>query len=207
MFSNTNDYKIGMMMIQRHQIYPSFDKIVKKEDDTNETNGIAICAIEETESVCKLVTNHENYHRNTTNSTKHSDKDALSSTSVQIQTAIVETSPSIKNLNESSKYNIERLIKRSSSVDDKDDYYDTEIEDRIIKQSEHRKYYDSETEGREDDIYDSNDDTPLDLSLPSERRRNPNISDTESDDSASAGDDKALGKAAYKKNLMKRYRK
>lgn len=65
----------------------------------------------------------------------------------------------------------------------------------------------------EDDAYDqacqyaTDDDGPLDLSLPSGHRRKPNLSDTDSDDSISIEDDKVPEKAAYKKNLIKRYRK
>lgn len=57
-------------------------------------------------------------------------------------------------------------------------------------------------------MHSSDLDEPLDLSLPSGRRRNRTFSGTDSDDSSGpCGDDKVGGKAAYKKNLMKRYRK
>lgn len=114
------------------------------------------------------------------------------------------------------KFDVHRFIKRSNSIDDDDEVYDAEAEDRIIKQAERReRQYDSEPEAREDEhLYDysgryttDDDDGPLDLSLPSERRRHRTYSDTESDDSAGTGEEKAGGKAAYKKNLMKRYRK
>lgn len=51
------------------------------------------------------------------------------------------------------------------------------------------------------------DNAPLDLSLPAAgRRRDRTFSGTDSDDSSGpGGDDKVGGKAAYKKNLMKRY--
>lgn len=130
-------------------------------------------------------------------------------------------------INELSKYHVRRYMKRSNSFDDDDELYDAEAEDRIIsKQYERRaakqQHYDSEPEhahGDDEPInaytdyngrYTTDDDEPLDLSLSSERRQrisNHNYSDTESDDSAGTGEEKTSGKAAYKKNLMKRYRK
>lgn len=53
---------------------------------------------------------------------------------------------------------------------------------------------------------EEDDNKPLDLTLPSGRRRGRTFSGTDSDDSSGpGGDDKMGGMAAYKKNLMKRY--
>lgn len=143
-------------------------------------------------------------------------------------TAIATATPTIttqQTINELSKYHARRYMKRSNSFDDDDELYDAEAEDRIIsKQYERRvkQHYDSEPENVHGDDeptayndyngrYTTDDDEPLDLSLSSTERRqrisNHNYSDTESDDSAGTGEEKASGKAAYKKNLMKRYRK
>lgn len=63
---------------------------------------------------------------------------------------------------------------------------------------------DEPDEAEDDDELDDN--APLDLSLPAGRRRDRTFSGTDSDDSSGPGcDDKVGGKAAYKKNLMKRY--
>lgn len=58
-----------------------------------------------------------------------------------------------------------------------------------------------------DEVEEDDDNAPLDLSLPAgRRRRNRTFSGTDSDDSGGpGGDEKAGGKAAYKKSLMKRY--
>lgn len=55
--------------------------------------------------------------------------------------------------------------------------------------------------------YTTDDDGPLDLSLSSGHRKHQDCSDTDSEDSNSIEDDKIAEKAAYKKNLIKRYRK
>lgn len=142
-----------------------------------------------------------------------------------IATATPTTITTQQTIAELSKYHARRYMKRSNSFDDDDELYDAEAEDRIIsKQYERRakqQHYDSEPEnphGDDEPIayndyngrYTTDDDEPLDLSLSTERRQrihNHNYSDTESDDSAGTGEEKASGKAAYKKNLMKRYRK
>lgn len=142
-----------------------------------------------------------------------------------IATATPTTITTQQTINELTKYHTRRYMKRSNSFDDDDELYDAEAEDRIIsKQYERRakqQHYDSEPEnphGDDEPIayndyngrYTTDDDEPLDLSLSTERRQrihNHNYSDTESDDSAGTGEEKASGKAAYKKNLMKRYRK
>lgn len=142
-----------------------------------------------------------------------------------IATATPTTITTQQTINELTKYHARRYMKRSNSFDDDDELYDAEAEDRIISKQYDRRakqqHYDSEPEnphGDDEPIayndyngrYTTDDDEPLDLSLSSERRQrihNHNYSDTESDDSAGTGEEKASGKAAYKKNLMKRYRK
>lgn len=206
-----------MIMIQQQQVCPlpfgrklsdsDDEQMMKRERDTSSELVIQSSVIKETESVRKLI------RRSVSPSDKLSidgdepdhDQDrndlqlvTLSPTSIVAKTTIVAP----------------RYIKRSSSIDDDDELYET---DRIIKQR-HKRHSDpesiSESMKDRDDEYDykdryitDDDDGPLDLSLPSGRRRHHNYSDTESDDSAGMGDDKTTGKAAYKKNLMKRYRK
>lgn len=230
-----------MIMIQQQQVYPPFGQKmaakteVKPEDDTSiesisaTPSGVAVCVIKETESVLKSSTIHNSQERCRSESPsemafsgviKATDLNgSLSPNSVvrkasitAIAAPIISTPPQS---NEQNKYHLaKRFMKRSSSIEDDDELYDAEAEDRIIKQYERRKNYDSEPEVRDDEPsydyngrYTTDDDEPLDLSLPADRRRHHNYSDTESDDSASTGEEKASGKAAYKKNLMKRYRK
>lgn len=223
-----------MIMIQQQQVYPPFgqkiaaktEALVKAEDDTSielipaTPSGVAVCVIKETESVLKSRTIRNSQERCRSESpaeiafsgvikTTDLNRASLSPKSVVTKAAISATQ-----CIEQTKYHVRRSTKRSSSIEDDDELYDAEAEDRIIKEYERRKNYDSEPEARDDEpSYDYNgryatdDDEPLDLSLPAERRRHHNYSDTESDDSAGTGEDKASGKAAYKKNLMKRYRK
>lgn len=109
-----------------------------------------------------------------------------------------------------------KLIKRSNSIDNDDPMYDADSDDqshRPIEDCEpHDMRYDSKHESDHDahdeisDIGPNQDnDAPLDLSLSAGRRRDRTYSGTESDDSGGVGDEKAGGKAAYKKSLMKRY--
>lgn len=195
-------------MIQQQQVRPlSFGRKMSDSDDESQLNRgsdtsnesvIQSSVIKETESVRKMIRRSVSPSEDINND----DQDendlmvALSPTSIVAKTTITTVVP--------------RYIKRSSSIDDDDELYEN---DRIIKQR-HKRYSDPEPLKDRDDEYDykdryttDDDDGPLDLSLPSERRRHHNYSDTESDDSAGLGDDKATGKAAYKKNLMKRYRK
>lgn len=212
------------------------EPLVKPDDDTSiesiptTPSGVAVCVIKETESVLKSSTTLRNTERCRSESPatemtfngviKGTDLiGTLSPNSVVTKAAITAiAAPTItsQQSNEHSKYLVaRRFIKRSNSIEDDDDeLFDAEAEDRIIKQYARRKNYDSETDGRDDEpTYDYNgryttdDDEPLDLSLPADRRRHHTYSDTESDDSAGTGEEKASGKAAYKKNLMKRYRK
>lgn len=228
-----------MIMIQQQQVYPPFGQKmaakteVKPEDDTSiesipaTPSGVAVCVIKETESVLKSSTIRNSQERCRSESPSEMafngvikatdlNRASLSPHSVVTKAAITAiTAPTITTQSiELSKYHARRFMKRSSSIEDDDELYDAEAEDRIIKEYERRKNYDSEPEARDDEPsydyngrYTTDDDEPLDLSLPAERRRHHNYSDTESDDSAGTGEDKASGKAAYKKNLMKRYRK
>lgn len=105
-----------------------------------------------------------------------------------------------------------KLIKRSSSIEIDDTMYDGDSDDqRAIDDGEPRDMrYDSDAE-RELDTHDdgnnqsADNDAPLDLSVSAGRRRDRTYSGTDSDDSAGVGEEKAGGKAAYKKSLMKRY--
>lgn len=193
-----------MIMIQQQQICPLLfghklsdsddEAVMKRSSDTTSEIVIQSSVIKETESVRKLI------HRSVSPSEKLNSDDekhsqllvTLSPTSIVARTTIAKVTP--------------RFIKRSISIDVDDEY---ETTDRLIKQR-HKRYVDPEPMKDRDDDYrytTDEDDGPLDLSLPSERRRHQNYSDTESDDSVGMGDDKSVGKAAYKKNLMKRYRK
>lgn len=205
------------------------EPLVKPDDDTSiesiptTPSGVAVCVIKETESVLKSSTIHhmdrcrsESPEMTFNGVIKGLDRASMSPTSVVAKAAITAiAAPTITaHLNEHSKHPARHFIKRSNSIDDDDELFDADAEDQIIKQYERRKNYDSEPEGRDDEPsydyngrYTTDDDEPLDLSLPADRRRHHNYSDTESDDSAGTGEDKASGKAAYKKNLMKRYRK
>lgn len=114
------------------------------------------------------------------------------------------------------KFEMRKIIKRSSSVDE-DLYRDDHPVHLMQKDTDDKGSYDSDHEidprHHEDDYHRNNedviideDDAPLDLSLPVGRRcRNRTYSGTESDDSGGPGEEKTGGKAAYKKNLMKRY--
>lgn len=209
------------------------ESLVKTENDTSfesiptTPSGVAVCVIKETESVLKSSTIRNERSRSESpiemafngvikaselngslSPTSIVTKAALSS--IAAPTITIQSNEQIKCRDISARC----FIKRSNSIDDEDELYDAEAEDQIIKQYERRKNYDSEPEGRDDEPsydyngrYTTDDDEPLDLSLPADRRRHHNYSDTESDDSAGTGEDKASGKAAYKKNLMKRYRK
>lgn len=215
-------------MIQQQQVYPPFgqkmaaksEPLVKPEDDTSmesvptTPSGVAVCVIKETESVLK-------------SSIMRNERCRSESPAAMIFNGVIRARNLVGTLSPASivtkaeittiaaptiTTHARHFIKRSNSIDDDDELFDTEAEDRIIKQYERRKNYDSEP-GDDEPAYDYNgryttdDDEPLDLSLPADRRRHHNYSDTESDDSAGTGEDKASGKAAYKKNLMKRYRK
>lgn len=229
-------------MIQQQQVYPPFgqkmaaktEALVKPDDDTSiesipaTPSGVAVCVIKETESVlksnlalrndrCRSESPIEMAFNGVIKGTDLHGRGSISPASVVTKAAITAiTAPTFISAqsNDQIKYHARHFIKRSNSIDDEDELYDAEAEDRIIKQYERRKNYDSEPEGRDDEPsydyngrYTTDDDEPLDLSLPAERRRHHNYSDTESDDSAGTGEDKSSGKAAYKKNLMKRYRK
>lgn len=230
-------------MIQQQQVYPHFggqtipsnNATVGKRDGTPGSvspppNGVAVCVIKETESVRNLSINRHEHRRSVSPSDKSTASNSsiikrsdslipLSPTSVVTKLRAISAAAAAAKLPSSDqlhKFDVQRFIKRSNSIDDDDELYDAEAEDRIIKQAERReRQYDSEPDAREDEhLYDysgryttDDDDGPLDLSLPSERRRQRTYSDTESDDSAGTNEDKAGGKAAYKKNLMKRYRK
>lgn len=217
------------------------ESLVKPEDDTSiesipsTPSGVAVCVIKETESVLKSSTmrtldrcRSESPAEMTFNgvikgadligSLTSSPPSVVTKAEITAITAPIHHHQQQHHQhtnNDQSKYHVRRFIKRSHSIDDDDELFDAEAEDRIIKQYERRKNYDSEPEGRDDEHtsydyngrYTTDDDEPLDLSLPADRRRHLNYSDTESDDSAGTGEDKASGKAAYKKNLMKRYRK
>lgn len=214
------------------------EALVKPEDDTSiesmptTPSGVAVCVIKETESVLKSSTMRSAAAALATERCRSESPaemtfngvikganliGALSPVVTKAEiTAITAPTALARGISDGqNKYHtVRRFIKRSNSIDDDDELFDAEAEDRIIKQYERRKNYDSEPEERDNEPsydyngrYTTDDDEPLDLSLPAERRRHHNYSDTESDDSAGTGEDKASGKAAYKKNLMKRYRK
>lgn len=192
-----------MIMIQQQQICPLLfgrkfsdsddEAVMKRASDTTSEILIQSGVIKETECVRKLIRRSVSPQLNSDDD-KHSQSEllvSLSPTSIIARTTITKITP--------------RFIKRSISIDVDDEY---ETTDRLKQR--HKRYVDPEPMKDRDDDYrytTDEDDGPLDLSLPSERRRHQNYSDTESDDSVCMGDDKAVGKAAYKKNLMKRYRK
>lgn len=92
------------------------------------------------------------------------------------------------------------------STEDRDD--DDEEDDDRQQQWRRRREEPTAVHSMEAGEGDEEDDNaPLDLSLPAgRRRRNRTFSGTDSDDSGGpGGDEKAGGKAAYKKSLMKRY--
>lgn len=112
-----------------------------------------------------------------------------------------------------------RLVKpRSNSIDE--EYYDAdathvgrppppplvnnerhyESDPELIEYNRGSRHHQYHTEDEQDD------NAPLDLSLPVGRRRDRTFSGTDSDDSGGHGEEKPVDKAAYKKNLMKRYR-
>lgn len=78
---------------------------------------------------------------------------------------------------------------------------------RYSEQTDCERVIGSDYEYTINSVPDADDDAPLDLSLPAGRRRDRTYSGTESDDSTGMGEGKSGGKAAYKKSLMKRYRK
>lgn len=193
-------------MIQQQQICPLLfgrkcsdsddEAVMKRASDTTSEIVIQSSVIKETESVRNLIRRSVSpTDKLNSDDDKHSQSEllvTLSPTSIVARTTLTKVTP--------------RFIKRSISIDVDDEY---ETTDRLIKQR-HKRYVDQEPMKDRDDDYrytTDEDDGPLDLSLPLERRRHQNYSDTESDDSICMGDDKAVGKAAYKKNLMKRYRK
>lgn len=105
-----------------------------------------------------------------------------------------------------------KVIKRSSSIDNDEPLYDADSDDhRQPDECDQRETrYDSEPE-RDNEPRDlsgtpgHDEDAPLDLSVSAGRRRDRTYSGTDSDDSGGVGEEKAGGKAAYKKSLMKRY--
>lgn len=202
-----------MIMIQQ-QVYPHFNSpgaVVKREGATSSPTSV----IKETESVRNLSIREHERQRSPSPAAEEMEmvrhtKTPPTSATAKVITATGAAASATVSVH---KFDMQRFIKRSNSAD----YDDYQYEDQIIKQSEdecHDRQYDSEPEANERDRYECNngtryttddEDLPLDLSLPSERRRTRTYSDTESDDSAGIGDDKVGGKAAYKKSLMKRY--
>lgn len=198
-------------MIQQ-QVYPHFNspgEIVKREGSTASPTSV----IKETESVRNLSIRDDRQRSMSPTMEKSSNiRRSMSPCSANAK-VITLAGPTAAASVAQHKFDVQRFIKRSNSAD----YDDYQFEDQIIKQSEdecHDRQYDSEPEGRDHDRYECSngtryatdeEDLPLDLSLPSERRRTRTYSDTESDDSAGTGEDKVSGKAAYKKSLMKRY--
>lgn len=210
-----------MIMIQQ-QVYPHFvgqamtansAAVIKREpSNANNGNGVAVCVIKETESVRNVNTNRSNERCRSVSPSEKSIKRSNSLAKLTSPSIITQIASKVPKMH---KFDVQRFIKRSNSADYDDELFDGDAEDQIIKQSEQDRQYDSEPEGRDHDrLYDystryttDDDDLPLDLSLATERRRTRTYSDTESDDSAGTGEEKATGKAAYKKSLMKRYRK
>lgn len=199
-----------MIMIQQ-QVYQRFSpsSVVKHDGSTPSPPTV----IKETESIRNLSISHHDRSR----SPSPADRPILikrSNSPLANNNTKVIMSP-VRN----HEFNARRIIKRSDSTEyDDNENLDGDIEDHIINQTDKDdQHYDSDPEGRDYDRlqdYSSNgqattddEDLPLDLSLPTERRRTRTYSDSESDDSAGTGEEKTGGKAAYKKSLMKRYRK
>lgn len=179
-----------------------------------------VCVIKETESVRNLSLNGNSERHRSVSPTiiirKPIKRESIASTSPPLSISRSETlSPQPVTTQLLHKSDIRRIIKRSNSVDD--ELYDAE--EQIIKHAEEQRRYDSDPEGHDNDhdrLYDystrglyindnDDEDGPLDLSTGG-RRRHQSYSDTESGDSAGTSDENAdVGKAAYKKNLMKRY--
>lgn len=189
-----------MMMIQQ-QGYPKYvgpQISPGSRHIRDETKSAAVHVIKETEGA-----------RNLAFSDGNMDRSSVSS----IEKSTYTRSPSPPNRCN----DLPIMIKRSNSIDIDEPLYDADHEDQLIQQAEERERerhdtrYDSESErDQEANDYAGNpghndEDGPLDLSLPAGRRRDRTYSGTESDDSGGAGEEKAVGKAAYKKSLMKRY--
>lgn len=198
-------------MIQQ-QVYPQFNSpgvVVKREGSTASPTSV----IKETESVRNLSIREHERQRSISPTAEKSSIGRRSISPLSATAKVIMTGPTAAAAIALHKFDVQRFIKRSNSAD----YEDYQFEDQIVKQSEdecHDRQYDSEPEGRDHDRYECSngtryatdeEDLPLDLSLPSERRRTRTYSGTESDDSTGTGEDKVSGKAAYKKSLMKRY--
>lgn len=198
-----------MIMIQQ-QVYQHFSpsSVVKRDGASPSPPTV----IKETESIRNLSISHHDRSR----SASPVERPTLIKRSASPAAATKVIMSPARGL----EFGGRRIIKRSISADyDDDEPLDGDVEDHIISQAEKdsNDQYDSDPEGRDYDRlqdYSSNgqattddEDLPLDLSLSTERRRARTYSDSESDDSAATGEEKAGGKAAYKKSLMKRYRK
>lgn len=128
--------------------------------------------------------------------------------SAQIKISVPKLSFLLHKRAEPNKDSDNDVIQYRNGIDTDDELYDT----KKLFTPDHVKA-ETDMDGQDDDAYDqacqytTDDDGPLDLSLPSVHRRHTNFSDTDSEDSISIEDDKIPEKAAYKKNLIKRYRK
>lgn len=106
---------------------------------------------------------------------------------------------------ESTEHIANDLLQYRNAIEVDDELYDNN------KRNASNQAKPTEANGTDRDAYGqpchSDDDGPLDLSLSSGHRKHQDFSDTDSEDSNSIEDDKIAEKAAYKKNLIKRYRK
>lgn len=182
----------------------------------------AVCVIKETESVRNLSLNgHSERRRSISPSSAHAIQQSIKRESVTSSPPLSLTrSETLSPQSVTTQFNKcgIRITKRSNSADDES--YDAE--EQIIKHAEEyeQRRFDSDPEERDNDrLYEysrgsythdndnDNDDEDAPLDLSTGRRRHHSYSDTESGDSAGTNDENAdvVGKAAYKKSLMKRY--
>lgn len=213
-----------MIMIQPQQVYQHFSptSVVKHEGSVASPPSV----IKETESIRNLSLSHSTERQRSVSPidrTMHMRRSVspVATTKVIISPKSVSLSMPVTR---DGDIESRRIIKRSNSIEYDDDEpldgsiaMDEHIDDRRMDKDDIvEPQYDSEPDGRDyDRLQDygnghnatDDEDLPLDLSLSTERRRTRTYSDSESDDSAGTGEEKTGGKAAYKKSLMKRYRK
>lgn len=192
-----------MMIIHQHRMCTALDKPTMRDNmTTSNTNDLPVC-------VDGSANEEENSTDYESKPLTMKSEDALRS-SPQLKISVPKLSflLSKKAATEQNEQSANDITGYSSGSAPDDEIYDTKNK----YAPNNLKSTDSDGHD-EDDAYDhagqyaTDDDGPLDLSLPSGHRRNPNLSDTDSEDSISIEDDKVPEKAAYKKNLIKRYRK
>lgn len=222
-----------MIMIQQQQVYPHFVAMSPSRNSTNilhedspstpsppptsatTPTSAAVCVIKETESVRNLSINGNSERRRSISpASGHAIQQSIKRESIASSPRSETLSPQSVTT-QFNKCGI-RITKRSNSADDES----YNAEEQIIKHAEEyeQRRFDSDPEERDNDrLYDysrasytndnDNDDEDAPLDLSTGRRRHQSYSDTESGDSTGTNDENAdvVGKAAYKKNLMKRY--